>query len=82
MDMKTVDTAIAQAKADVDDMQADGMIVDAWGIMRAILMRLLPPDQVAAEPVAPPRAPPAPPAPPPAPPVPVAPPATPPSVAG
>ena len=40
MDAKTVDAAIAGAKADLEERQAEGMIVDAWGVMRAVLMRL------------------------------------------
>lgn len=40
MDAKTVDAAIAGAKADLEEMQAEGMIIDAWGVTRAVLMRL------------------------------------------
>ena len=55
MDTKIVDTAIAQAKADIDKMQVDGMmVVDALSMMRAVLMRLPTPTAPApAAPVAP-----------------------------
>jgi|GEM_PF-2834445 len=41
MDVPTIETAIAQAKADVDEMQVDGMVVvDAWVVVAAVLARL------------------------------------------
>ena len=54
MDFKSmVDTAIAQAKADVDEIQAEGMVVvDAWCIIRAVLLRLPNASSPPAEPVA------------------------------
>ena len=54
MDFKSmVDTAIAQAKADVDEMQAEGMVVvDAWRIIHAVMLRLPNASSPLAEPVA------------------------------
>lgn len=37
---ETLDTAICAAKADVDEMQAEGVIVDTWGIVRLVLTHL------------------------------------------
>lgn len=54
MDAKTIEAAVAQAKADVAERQAEGMVIDAWGVVEAILNALFPSsDSVPVPPSAP-----------------------------
>ena len=54
MDAKLVDQAVAAAKADVAKKQAEGMVIDAWGVVAAVLARLSMPALAPAPVVAPP----------------------------